>query len=88
MRSVTILPLVILHCLAVLARSPVGEAARPSGLGPLEITVAPRGPIPPERAEGFAELGVDRLVALHPFDAGRDGVLATIEAAHRALHGR
>ncbi len=56
---------------------------RPSGLGELEITVAPRGPLTRERVDAYAELGVHRLVALPPPGSGRDELLSTVEqAAH------
>ena len=45
---------------------------RPAGLGELEISVMPRGPITPELAEQFALAGVHRLVLLAPPTA--DGV--------------
>jgi hypothetical protein len=66
------------ECLAGIARARQ-EVERPSGLGELEITVAPRGPLTPERVEAFASLGVHRLVALPPPGSGRDELLATIE---------
>jgi len=74
------------RCLEGLRRA-ASEVERPSGFGAVEITVASRGRLTAERVEAFAELGVDRLVALHAFDADRDTVLETIETAHRALHG-
>jgi probable F420-dependent oxidoreductase len=39
---------------------------RPAELGPLEITVTPRGRLTAERASEWAELAVDRLVLLAP----------------------
>jgi probable F420-dependent oxidoreductase len=46
------------------------ERERPAGLGPLEITVTPAGPLDRSLAEQYAELGVDRLVLLPQPDAG------------------
>jgi hypothetical protein len=46
------------------------EHERPAGLGRLEITVTPAGPLDRSLAEQYAELGVDRLVLLPQPDAG------------------
>ena len=48
-------------CLAGL-RAAADESRRPADLGRLEISVTPRGRLTAERAEAFAQLGVDRLV--------------------------
>ena len=40
------------------------EVERPEDLGPLEITVTPRGRLDPETVERFAEAGVHRLVPM------------------------
>lgn len=69
-------------------RSAAAQVERPSGFGELEITVAPRGRITPERIDAYAELGVHRLVAIPDFHADRDGVMATIERTHDARVGR
>jgi alkanesulfonate monooxygenase SsuD/methylene tetrahydromethanopterin reductase-like flavin-dependent oxidoreductase (luciferase family) len=69
-------------------RSAAARVERPSGFGELEITVAPRGRITPERIDAYAELGVHRLVAIPDFHADRDGVMATIERTHDARVGR
>lgn len=42
------------------------EVGRPEGLGPLSITVTPRGRIDRDAVARYAELGVDRLVLLPP----------------------
>jgi probable F420-dependent oxidoreductase len=69
-------------CLAQLAEARQ-QVDRPSGLGELEVTVAPRGPLTRERVDAFAEFGVHRLVALPAPGSGRDELLSTIEqAAH------
>lgn len=39
---------------------------RPAALGDLEISVTPRGPVTPEAAKRFAELGVHRLILMPP----------------------
>jgi probable F420-dependent oxidoreductase len=69
-------------CLAGL-RAAASESERPVELGPLEITVTPRGRLTPEVASAFAELGVDRLVPFPP--PTRDGISQTIAAAAEAV---
>lgn len=56
-----------------------GQIDRPSELGELEITITPRGPLTPEKATAFAEIGVHRLVPMPPPTA--DGVSVTIDTA-------
>jgi probable F420-dependent oxidoreductase len=46
------------------------ECERPAGLGRLEITVTPAGPLDRAVVEQYTELGVDRLVLLPEPDAG------------------
>ena len=53
------------ECLAGLRRA-LGEVARPPALGPLEISVTPRGPLDLNSVRGFAELGVHRLIPFWP----------------------
>jgi probable F420-dependent oxidoreductase len=43
----------------------VERHGRPDGLGPLEITMTPKGPLTQDDVEAFAAAGVDRLV-VHP----------------------
>jgi hypothetical protein len=50
-------------------RQLVTECGRPAGLGPLELTVTPAGPLDKAAADRYAELGVDRLVLLPQPDA-------------------
>jgi probable F420-dependent oxidoreductase len=52
--------------LAELARL-AGEVERPAGLGPLEISVTPPGPVDADTVRQFEDLGVHRLVLLHDF---------------------
>jgi probable F420-dependent oxidoreductase len=52
-------------------RRVASEHERPSDLGPLEITVTPRGPIDHAVIERYEALGVDRLVMLPSLDAAR-----------------
>lgn len=66
-------------------RAAASEVARPSSLGPLEITVTPRGRLTGETAAAFAELGVDRLVPFPP--ATPDGVAKAIANAVDAVSG-
>jgi probable F420-dependent oxidoreductase len=61
------------------------ETERPAALGPLEITVTPRGRLTAAVASAFAELGVDRLVPFPP--PTRDGITSTIGAASEAVAG-
>ena len=56
---------------------------RPAALGPLEITVTPRGRLTPESVAAFADLGVHRLVPVPP--PTPEGAAATIEAAAAAV---
>jgi probable F420-dependent oxidoreductase len=70
------------ECLAAL-RTAATEVERPVELGPLEITVTPRGRLTAEAAHAYAELGVDRIVSRPP--PTRDGVEQTIEAAIAAV---
>lgn len=42
----------------------------PAGLGRLELTVTPTGPLDKAAVDQYAELGVDRLVLLPQPDAG------------------
>ena len=72
------------ECIAGLRAAAV-EVERPADLGPLEITVTPRGRLTADVASAFAELGVDRLVPFPP--PTRDGVSATIDAASKAVAG-
>lgn len=53
-------------CLAGL-RAAADAHARPEHLGPLEISVTPRGPLDLETVKRFADLGVHRLVPYWPF---------------------
>jgi probable F420-dependent oxidoreductase len=61
------------------------ETRRPAVLGPLELTVTPRGRLTKARAAAFAELGVHRLVPFPP--PTPEGIAATIESASAAVDG-
>ena len=63
-------------------RAAASEIERPAALGPLEITITPRGRLTAENAAAFGELGVHRLVPFPPPTA--DGVARTIESAIEA----
>ena len=52
-------------CLAGL-RTALAKHPRPSGLGALEISVTPRGPLDLETVKRFADLGVHRLIPYWP----------------------
>src|SRR4051794_8848708 len=70
------------ECLEAL-RLAAGQVDRPAALGPLEISVTPRGRLTAEKASAFAALGVHRLVPMPPPTS--DGVAATIESAASAV---
>lgn len=53
--------------------------SRNASLGRLEITVSPREPLTPRIVEQYAELGVDRLVLLHPLRHSTNDLLRFIE---------
>ena len=55
--------------LAGALRQLAGECERPAGLGPLELTVTPAGPLDKATVDRYAELGIDRLVLLPQPDA-------------------
>jgi probable F420-dependent oxidoreductase len=54
---------------------------RPANLGPLQISVTPRGAMTPQRVVEFSTLGVHRLIVMPGAEADRAGIEATIEAA-------
>jgi probable F420-dependent oxidoreductase len=64
-------------------RAAGSEVTRPAALGPLEITVTPRGRLTAETAAAFAELGVHRVVPFPP--PTPDGVARTIAGALEAV---
>ena len=61
------------------------EVERPSEIGRLEISVTPRGRLTSERAEAFAQLGVDRLVVSprSPADSADETITTALEAVAR-----
>jgi alkanesulfonate monooxygenase SsuD/methylene tetrahydromethanopterin reductase-like flavin-dependent oxidoreductase (luciferase family) len=72
------------------------ECGRPAGLGPLELTVTPTGPLNKAVADRYAELGVDRLVLLPEPDASPgqrhapvpvDRILRNIDAVAQQILG-
>jgi len=71
-------------CLAGL-RTAAARTARPAELGPLEITVTPRGRLTAATAAEFAEAGVHRLVPFPP--PTPDGITATIDSTLEATAG-
>jgi probable F420-dependent oxidoreductase len=66
-------------------RSAAEQVERRSELGPLEISVTPRGRLTRETAAEFARAGVHRLVPLADPDV--DGPVRTIDTARRAVDG-
>jgi probable F420-dependent oxidoreductase len=77
-------PEVAAASIAGLRRAAV-DVSRPDGLGALELTVTPRGRLTKDKAEAFAELGVDRLVPFPPLTP--DGIAQTIDGALEAVAG-
>ncbi|MEU4193640.1 LLM class F420-dependent oxidoreductase [Kribbella sp. NPDC026611] len=71
----------------LLARLRTLEAARPAGLGPLEITITPPGPVHAQTAKEYAALGVDRLV-LQPTTPDGSDLEEVIRSAERDLIGK
>lgn len=61
---------------------------RPDALGDLEISVTPRGPVTPEAAKRFAELGVHRLILMPPRHLSADQLEEFVTAAGDELIGR
>jgi probable F420-dependent oxidoreductase len=67
------------RCLAGL-REAAARHPRPPALGPLEISVTPRGRVDREAARRFADLGVHRLIVTPPRAADAAGVEAFVQA--------
>jgi alkanesulfonate monooxygenase SsuD/methylene tetrahydromethanopterin reductase-like flavin-dependent oxidoreductase (luciferase family) len=59
-------------------RTAAEQVERPSELGPLEITVTPRGRIDRALVEQLGDLGVHRLVLLPPGNLDLDGLAAFV----------
>ena len=58
-------------------RTALAKHARPSGLGALDVSVTPRGPLDLETVRRFAGLGVHRLIPYWPLPS-EDALLARI----------
>ena len=58
-------------CLAAL-REAQSRFGRPPELGPLEISITPRGRVDKEKAQRFADLGVHRLTVYRQLENGED----------------
>lgn len=61
---------------------------RPSWLGPIEISVTPRGALDEAAVEAFAAAGVDRLIPMAGRVADVDGLVAWIEETGARFIGR
>ncbi len=67
------------------------QTERPPALGKLEISITPPGPVDPDTAKRFEDLGVDRLILRRGMtdmvgqgsDEGRDAIFAFIEETAR-----
>jgi probable F420-dependent oxidoreductase len=64
-------------------RAAADRVERPAELGPVEITVTPRGTITTALAAAFADVGVHRIVLLAP--PTPDGPVRTIQSAVEAI---
>jgi alkanesulfonate monooxygenase SsuD/methylene tetrahydromethanopterin reductase-like flavin-dependent oxidoreductase (luciferase family) len=73
-------------CLAGIQRA-AAAAERPAELGPLEISVTPRGRLTPETAAAFADLGVHRLVPMPRPTATVADLHALLESSVAAVAG-
>ena len=61
---------------------------RPSSLGELEISIAPRIPIDKETAQRFAELGVHRLILIPPWGKDAPALVQWITTLGETLIGQ
>jgi probable F420-dependent oxidoreductase len=68
-------------------REAASRYERPPELGPLEISVTPRGTPDRETAARFAELGVDRLILMPRRELDEASLLAYVSRAAEALAG-
>jgi probable F420-dependent oxidoreductase len=75
------------HALAGL-REAAARYERPAALGPLEISVTPRGDIDPNTVASFAALGVDRLILQPHYSLDEAGVAHYVTAIGETLIGK
>jgi alkanesulfonate monooxygenase SsuD/methylene tetrahydromethanopterin reductase-like flavin-dependent oxidoreductase (luciferase family) len=75
------------HALAGL-REAAARYERPATLGPLEISVTPRGEIDASTAASFAALGVDRLILQPHYSLDEAGVVCYVTTVGERLIGR
>lgn len=66
-----------IECLGGLRRA-LDEVERPAALGPLQISVTPRGPVDLATVRRFAEIGVHRLIPFWPL-ASADAVVERLQ---------
>jgi Luciferase-like monooxygenase len=69
-------------------RAAADQYARPSALGSLEISVTPSGPIDPDTARQYADLGVHRLILGPPRGLDVGGMHAFVSSVGETLVGR
>jgi probable F420-dependent oxidoreductase len=69
-------------------REAAAQHERPPALGPLEISVTPRGTVDRAMAEQYAALGVHRLILRPPGDLDADALGEWVGATGAALIGR
>jgi probable F420-dependent oxidoreductase len=62
-------------------RATADREPRPDGMGPLEISITPRGPLTPERVRDFEQMGVHRLVVMPRLDPDAASIQTTIDSA-------
>ena len=75
------------RCIAGL-REAQQSVERPAGLGPLEISVTPSGPLDADAVSRFEDLGVDRLVLLALGGSAEDLIAFVEEMANTFLGAR
>jgi probable F420-dependent oxidoreductase len=62
--------------------------SRPSELGPLEISVTPKGKLDLDTVKRYAELGVDRLIYYRPRRPSADEILEDVREVSATLIGK
>lgn len=69
-------------------REAAAHYERPTALGPLEISVTPRGPVDVSMAASFAALGVDRLILQPHYSLDEAGVARYVTTIGERLIGQ
>jgi hypothetical protein len=66
-------------------RETAGLVERRAGLGPLEVTITPPGDVDVATAQRYAELGVDRLNLMLPWEADESSLRRFFDSVMRPL---